>query len=427
MALPDHHTPHQPHSIRTGRASRSGAAVPSVPRRSRRSRRVAAAIVPLTVAAVIGAGGSPAYATGSGDKHRGSSHSASSDKHPHTRPSHQSSNSHKAGNSKHAHKGRGAHDRAQGSSAARRGHTDQGASDQRHADTRRHSGRPDQRSGARSSGRGDRGGAPGNNGTIKVAEAADSTRSPNNDPHVTCAFQIEWFGFDDQTFEGDQVVSDVTFTGQSPTRDSAPQVVVGSDQVPLHPADADSRHGRNLNATETYQLSFAGAPHPRQGYHVKVTTHTESSNGSTKKSKVFWVEDCSELDGTTTEGQQNSATPGTSDNSASTDGSTGGSTGGSNDDVAVANDDQSVSFQVTPQVLGTQATLDDSTRSQAGGTTPPTSVDAGVVAADEPTELSLTSGSSGPLLLLTLAGALGALGVAGRRRIAAALPSLRRK
>ena len=39
---------------------------------------------------------------------------------------------------------------------------------------------------------------PGNNGTIKV-DAAPFDDAPNNEPHVDCVFQIDFYGFDEAT------------------------------------------------------------------------------------------------------------------------------------------------------------------------------------------------------------------------------------
>ena len=108
---------------------------------------------------------------------------------------------------------------------------------------------------------------------------------PSNDPHLPCTFSVEWFGFDSA------VTSAVTFEQHAPTRGGRPQY----DSVPL---DADSHSGGGSTAgydgVETYNLDFEGDPHPKHGYHVKLTTNTPYSQGSDTKHKVFWVEPCEE-------------------------------------------------------------------------------------------------------------------------------------
>ena len=47
-----------------------------------------------------------------------------------------------------------------------------------------------------------------------------------------------------------------------------------------------------LDGREIYTLSFDGAGHPKQGYHVKVTVTTPYSQGNDTKTKVFWVQGC---------------------------------------------------------------------------------------------------------------------------------------
>ncbi|MBB6629364.1 DUF11 domain-containing protein [Nocardioides sp. KIGAM211] len=127
----------------------------------------------------------------------------------------------------------------------------------------------------------------GNNGTVKIAELGDID-SPSNDPHVGCTFQVEWYGFD----EGADIISSVSFQSWAPTSDVAldvdgPETVfVGGDPA----TGAGTPTG--LDGLQVYTLHFTGAPHPVQGYHVKLTIHTPGSIGNDSKSKVFWVEGC---------------------------------------------------------------------------------------------------------------------------------------
>lgn len=128
---------------------------------------------------------------------------------------------------------------------------------------------------------------PGNNGTIKVTEVGDpNTSPPNNDPHVACTFDVEFYKFDANA------VSNVGFNpsvGPQGTPDTA-RVSSGNTTVNL---DGDGvTGGTRFDGEETYSLATTGTPHPKQGYHIKVTANTTWSNGSTKKSKVFWFQPC---------------------------------------------------------------------------------------------------------------------------------------
>jgi hypothetical protein len=135
---------------------------------------------------------------------------------------------------------------------------------------------------------GGHGSPAGNNGTVKIAGPGDEVGHPSNNPHPGCTFFVEWFGFD----EGSDVVSTVTFASQAPTSDvvlgetSPSQVFVGGD-----PAGG----GTDLDGRQAYTLTFSGgAPHPKQGYHVKLTVATPRSLGNDTKTKVFWVEPCAD-------------------------------------------------------------------------------------------------------------------------------------
>jgi hypothetical protein len=155
---------------------------------------------------------------------------------------------------------------------------------------------------------------PGDNGTIKVDDQPFDDH-PDNEPHVGCTFQIDFYGFD----QGD-LDADVTFEAQPPTLRPG-----GGSQVLLHDTvfigeDDNSGGGSQagLDASETYTLDFTGiTPHPVQGFHVKLTIHAEGSQGADTKYKVFWVQGCG--------GEQTTTTLGATTTSGATT-TTGGST-----------------------------------------------------------------------------------------------------
>ena len=131
-------------------------------------------------------------------------------------------------------------------------------------------------------------GPPGNNGTVKIdGEAFDS--HPNNEPHVGCIFEVDFYGFD----MGD-LNAEVTFAVQPPTGKAK---VLRTDTVPIG-EDNNSGGGSEagLDASREYDLSsyLVGLypEHPQQGYHVKLTVNADGSQGADTKHKVFWVRDC---------------------------------------------------------------------------------------------------------------------------------------
>ncbi|HVE47327.1 MAG TPA: hypothetical protein VNA57_11350 [Acidimicrobiales bacterium] len=137
-------------------------------------------------------------------------------------------------------------------------------------------------------------GPPGNNGTIKI-DGVDFDSHPNNEPHVDCIFEIDFYGFD-----ANQAVT-VSFALQAPTTGGT---ITGTSPSGMTLDDDDNSFGgseRGLDGSLRYTLGFTGVtPHPKQGYHVKVTIHAPGAKGADVKHKVFWVEPCGAPTPTTT-------------------------------------------------------------------------------------------------------------------------------
>ncbi|MGH2550245.1 MAG: hypothetical protein ACRDHN_12695, partial [Thermomicrobiales bacterium] len=130
----------------------------------------------------------------------------------------------------------------------------------------------------------------GNNGTVKV-DGGDFDNSPDNEPHVGCVFQIDFYGFD----EGDLYAS-VTFDVQPPTGNATilqqSGIFIGGDDNDMGGSE------QGLDASVTFNLTplLVGvyAPQPNQGFHIKLTVTADGSQGSGTKHKTFWVEGCGE-------------------------------------------------------------------------------------------------------------------------------------
>lgn len=129
------------------------------------------------------------------------------------------------------------------------------------------------------------GNPPGANGTVKV-DAVEFDSHPDNQPHVGCGFEIDFYGFDEGTY-----FADVDFSVHPPT--GAPTSIL-TDQVFIGEDVAGG--GTDLDAEQFYDLTSALAayqPHPQQGYHVKLTVSAPGEGGKVAtKHKVFWVEGC---------------------------------------------------------------------------------------------------------------------------------------
>jgi hypothetical protein len=134
---------------------------------------------------------------------------------------------------------------------------------------------------------------PGNNGTVKIDDTPFDDH-PNNEPHVGCAFQVDFYGYDEGGLD-----ATVTFESHPPT---GPVRVLLTDTVFIG-EDDNSGGGSEagLDASVTYTLDLTGIePHANQGVHVKLTIHAEGSQGADVKHKVFWVTGCGPGPTTTT-------------------------------------------------------------------------------------------------------------------------------
>ena len=139
---------------------------------------------------------------------------------------------------------------------------------------------------------------PGNNGTVKIDDVAFDDH-PNNEPHVGCVFQVDFYGYD----QGD-LDATVTFQAHPPTLRAGDDQVLLTDTVFIGEDDNSGGGSQaGLDASETYTLDFTGiTPHPVQGFHVKLTVNAEGSQGADVKHKVFWVTGCAPAPTTTTTG-----------------------------------------------------------------------------------------------------------------------------
>jgi hypothetical protein len=154
---------------------------------------------------------------------------------------------------------------------------------------------------------------PGNNGTIKI-DGVEFDTHPDNEPHVGCVFQVDFYGFD----EG-ELFADVTFEVWPPT---GPMVTILEDTVFIG-EDDNSGGGSEagLDAEETYDLSLllpGFEQHPQQGWHVKLTINADGSQGADLKHKVFWVTGCEVPPPTTTTTTTTTVPPTTTTESTTT-------------------------------------------------------------------------------------------------------------
>ncbi|GEP38336.1 hypothetical protein NPS01_19990 [Nocardioides psychrotolerans] len=252
---------------------------------------------------------------------------------------------------------------------------------------------------------GPKGDPAGNNGTVKITPIGQDDGIPQNNPHVTCGFDIEWYGFD----EGADIVSSVTLAMHAPTKDVV--LTPGGPSTKFVGGDS-AGGGTDFDGEATYYPTFDGEPHPKQGYHIKLTVNTPGSQGADTKHKVFWVQPCDSttpLPGGETPGEEptpGEETPGGETPAGETpDQGVQGETATSGDSSSDSDSDQGV--------LGTQAEADSSAAAAQGSdaSAVPTNIDAG----EEGTLSRLVTSPVG-LVITALGVALAAAGLLARRR-----------
>jgi hypothetical protein len=132
---------------------------------------------------------------------------------------------------------------------------------------------------------------PGNNGTIKVdAQVLDVL--PDNEPHPSCTFGVDFYGFD-----AGALYATATFTVVAPSASTdtdvftSPPVWIGQDSND----GGGSATGIDLQQTfdlNAYLFGYMGSS--SQGAHVRLTVHADGATNADTKYKTFWVTGCVE-------------------------------------------------------------------------------------------------------------------------------------
>lgn len=118
-----------------------------------------------------------------------------------------------------------------------------------------------------------------NKGTVKIdGKPFDDGRG--NEPHVDCDIQVDFYNYDKGAPN-----AKVSFELQNPTKSGRTMTVSGNTSPVI---GSDPAGQNDLDASVNYTFAFTGQPHPKQGYHVKMTVVTDRG----VKHKVFWVKPC---------------------------------------------------------------------------------------------------------------------------------------
>lgn len=152
----------------------------------------------------------------------------------------------------------------------------------------------------------------GDNGTVKI-DGQEFEDKVDNQPHVTCDFELEFFNFDTNQ------AADITLTAQPPSgKDkvvwSVKNRIISTD--PASGAENDHDEVIKLSAKDLDLASLTA--HPKHGYHLKLDVDLVDGKSSDAKHKVFWLAPCetpgtpttTPTGGETTPGESTPATPG---------------------------------------------------------------------------------------------------------------------
>ncbi|MFG3599997.1 LPXTG cell wall anchor domain-containing protein [Micromonospora chersina] len=153
----------------------------------------------------------------------------------------------------------------------------------------------------------------GDNGTVKI-DGAEFTDKVDNQPHVTCEFELEFFNFDQ-----DQKAN-ITLWAQAPSASPKDKVVWSKSNVVIStdPASGAQNDHDEVIKLSSKDLDLTGLQlHPKQGYHIKLDVDLTDGKAFDDKHKVFWLKPCEPTPTSTptTPGEETpTPTPGGSEN-----------------------------------------------------------------------------------------------------------------
>ncbi|MFC4145244.1 LPXTG cell wall anchor domain-containing protein [Micromonospora mangrovi] len=129
---------------------------------------------------------------------------------------------------------------------------------------------------------------PGDNGTVKI-DGAPFEDKVDNQPHVTCDFELEFFNFD----EGQK--ANITLWAQPPSSSPKDKVVWSKTGVLISddPASGAQNDHDEVIRLSAKDLDLTGLTrHPKQGYHIKLDVDLTDGKAFDDKHKVFWLQPC---------------------------------------------------------------------------------------------------------------------------------------
>ena len=133
------------------------------------------------------------------------------------------------------------------------------------------------------------GNAPaGNNGTVKIDEyTADGGNG--NDPHVSCGFTVNFFGYDGGSGTDTATIS---VTPVAPTAGGSQYHASTSWPAGTRTAGDQWDASIQVSGSDLAGALAGVSPQPQQGYHLRLEAEVTGSQGSDDKYKTFWMTPC---------------------------------------------------------------------------------------------------------------------------------------
>ncbi|MEU0151669.1 LPXTG cell wall anchor domain-containing protein [Micromonospora fulviviridis] len=136
----------------------------------------------------------------------------------------------------------------------------------------------------------------GDNGTVKI-DGAPFSDKVDNQPHVTCEFELEFFNFDQNQ------KANITLWAQAPSATPKDKVVWSNSNVLISddPASGAENDHDVVIKLSSKDLDLTGLNlHPQQGYHIKLDVDLTDGKAFDDKHKVFWLKPCESSTGSPT-------------------------------------------------------------------------------------------------------------------------------
>ena len=128
---------------------------------------------------------------------------------------------------------------------------------------------------------------PGNNGTVKI-DAYVMDAGHDNDPHVTCDFSVNFYGYDGGPQQASIDIRPVAPTGSNQSFTTSTKWNTG-----IRTGGGQFDQTVPITISQLHSALSGVNPRAQQGYHLRLEVEVTGSHGSDDKYKTFWLAPCS--------------------------------------------------------------------------------------------------------------------------------------